>query len=140
MNRGLQPENGVDSYRQLFRFAIVGILSNFAGYIIYLMMTSFGSSPKFSMSLLYGIGATIGFFGNFHFTFAHQGSIFGAGNRFIISYIIGYLLNLCILVVFVDNLGFDHRLVQGIAIFVVAAFLFFAFKLFAFPVSKIDEL
>ena len=138
MNRGLQPGNEVDSFRQLCRFAIVGVFSNLAGYLVYLMMTSLGSTPKFSMSLLYGIGAIIGFFGNFNFTFAHQGNIFGAGNRFIISHIIGYLLNLFILVVFVDYLGFDHHLVQGVAIFFVAAFLFLALKVFVFPVGKID--
>ena len=52
MNRGLQPGNEVDSFRQLFRFAIVGVFSNLAGYLVYLMMTSLGSTPKFSMSLL----------------------------------------------------------------------------------------
>lgn len=60
----------------------------------------------------------------------------GAGVRYVIAHCIGYLLNLSILIVFVDELGYAHQWVQAIAIFVVAAFLFLAFKVFVFPVSR----
>jgi len=60
----------------------------------------------------------------------------GAGVRYVIAHCIGYLLNLSILIVFVDKLGYAHQWVQAIAIFVVAAFLFLAFKVFVFPVSR----
>jgi uncharacterized membrane protein (GlpM family) len=44
----------------------------------------------------------------------------------------GYLCNLAILRVFVDRLGYPHQIVQAVAIFVVAAYLFLAFKMFVF--------
>jgi putative flippase GtrA len=120
---------------QLFRYALVGLLSNVAGYLVYLAFTYLGGTPKVTMTLLYGVGAAIGFFGNRSLTFEHQGNIMGAGIRYIIAHSFGYLINLSILIVFVDKLGCAHQRVQAIAIFVVAAFLFLAFKVFVFPVN-----
>jgi putative flippase GtrA len=125
-----------ESVTQLFRYALVGLLSNVAGYLVYLAFTYLGGTPKVTMTLLYGVGAAVGFFGNRSLTFEHQGSIMGAGVRYVIAHCIGYLLNLSILIVFVDKLGYAHQWVQGVAIFVVAAFLFLAFKVFVFPVSR----
>lgn len=125
-----------ESITQLFRYALVGLLSNFAGYLVYLGLTYLGSTPKFTMTMLYAIGATVGFFGNKELTFGYQGSFSGAALRYVIAHGFGYMLNLGILVVFVDTLGFAHQWIQGVAVFVVAAFLFLAFKLFVFPLDR----
>lgn len=125
-----------ESVTQLFRYALFGLLSNFAGYLVYLAYTYLGGTPKVSMTLLYGVGAAVGFFGNRSLTFGHYGSIMGAGVRYVIAHCIGYLLNLSILIVFVDKLGYAHQWVQGVAIFVVAGFLFLAFKVFVFSGSR----
>ena len=124
---------------QLYRYGLVGIASNLAGYIIYLLITYLGGTPKITMSLLYGVGAVVGFWGNRKLTFAHKGSLLGAGVRYIIAHCIGYLINLAILIMMVDKLGFAHQWVQAIAIFVVAAFLFLAFKFFVFRESHISN-
>lgn len=118
---------------QLFRYAFVGIASNLAGYLAYLFITYLGVSPKIAMSVLYVVGAGIGFWGNRKLTFAYEGSVLGAGVRYFIAHFFGYLINLTILFVMVDKLGYVHQLVQGAAIFVVAAFLFITFKFFVFP-------
>ena len=125
-----------ESITQLVRYALVGVLSNVAGYLVYLAFTYLGGTPKATMTLLYGVGATIGFFGNRSLAFKHQGSIMGAGVRYAMAHCVGYLLNLGILMVFVDRLGFAHQWVQAVAIVVVAAFLFVAFKLFVFPAKR----
>lgn len=44
----------------------------------------------------------------------------------------GYLLNLILLLLFVDWLDFPHQIVQGIAIVVVAIFLFVVLRIFVF--------
>lgn len=126
------------SVRQLFRYACVGLLSNVAGYLVYLLLTYLDGTPKVTMTLLYGVGATVGFFGNRKITFEHQGGVIGAGVRYVVAHFIGYLLNLGILIVFVDKLGYAHQWVQAIAIFFVAALLFLAFKVFVFPVNSED--
>lgn len=121
---------------QLFRYALIGLLSNIAGYLVYLALTYMGGTPKVTMTLLYGVGAAVGFFGNRSLTFEHKGGVMGAGVRYVIVHSFGYLINLGILIVFVDILGYAHQWVQAVAIFLVAAFLFVLFKLFVFPVKN----
>jgi len=100
--------------------------------MVYLLITYFGATPKITMTLLYGVGAAVGFWGNRKLTFAHNGSLVGAGVRYVMAHCLGYFINLAILVVLVDKLGYAHQLVQAIAILVVAVFLFLAFKFFVF--------
>jgi len=128
---------------QLHRYALVGIASNLVGYVVYLLITYFGIEPKLAMSLLYLVGTSVGFWGNGKLTFAHSGSHFSAGFRYVIVYCLGYFVNLSILIVMVDRLGYAHQWVQAIAIFVVATFLFLALKFFVFresPLSSTREL
>lgn len=120
------------SFGQLTRYAFVGIVSNLAGYLVYLLVTYLGATPKITITLLYGVGAAIGYIGNRNFTFAHKGSFLGAGVRYFIAHFFGYFINLIILIIFVDHVGYAHQWVQAVAIFVVAGFLFIAFKFFVF--------
>ena len=119
--------------KQLLRYAVVGIASNVAGYLAYLAVTAIGIGPKSAMTGLYALGALVSFLGNRRWTFAHRGSVSGSALRFAVAHVLGYLLNLAILVVFVDHLGFAHQAVQAVAIVVVALFLFTLFRTFVFP-------
>jgi putative flippase GtrA len=123
--------------KQIFHYGLFGIIRNSLGYSIYLLVTYNGVNPKIVMSFLYVTGATVGFLGNRKLIFAHKGSLAGAGVRYLTTHFFGYLINLTILVVMVDKLGYPHQLVQVIAIFVVAGFLFFAFKFFVFGEEKV---
>lgn len=121
------------SAKQFFRYGLVGIASNLSGYLLFLLITHWGVEPKITMTLLYVVGATIGFIGNRQWAFTHSGASLGAGARYFIAHVFGYLLNFLILLIFVDRLGYSHRWVQAAAIFVVAGFLFVVFKYFVFP-------
>lgn len=118
---------------QVLRYGLVGIASNLAGYLLFLLLTWWGIEPKRAMTVLYAAGATIGFFGNRQWAFAHRGSLLAAGLRYGLAHLCGYALNFTLLLVFVDKLGYSHALVQGVAIFVVAGFLFLLFKYLVFP-------
>lgn len=120
------------SAAQLLRYGLVGLASNLTGYLLFLLITTLGIGPKTAMTMLYVVGAIIGFIGNRKWTFAHHGTFLGSGVRYVISHCCGYLINLAVLLTFVDVLGYSHRWVQAIAIFVVAGFLFVAFKYFVF--------
>jgi putative flippase GtrA len=120
---------------QLTRYALIGIVTNLAGYLLYLFLVHLGTTPKLTMTCLYGIGAVIGFIGNRNLTFAHTGSMFGSGVRYFLAHCVGYGINLFILIIFVDVLGYPHQWVQAMAIFVVAGFLFIAFKFFVFKIT-----
>ena len=117
---------------QLFRYAVVGIVSNIFGYLLYFFLTSAGYDPKFTMTALYGAAAIIGFLCNKQLTFSFKGSVLESGIRYGITHLFGYLLNLLIMVIFVDIYKYPHTIIQGIAIFIVAGFLFLCFKFFVF--------
>ena len=121
------------SAKQFFRYGLVGIVSNLSGYLLFLLITYWGVEPKTAMTLLYVLGATIGFIGNRQWTFSHSGTLLGAGARYFIAHMFGYLINFLILLVFVDRFGYSHQWAQAGAIFVVAGFLFVSFKYFVFP-------
>ncbi len=72
------------SFKKLTRYAFVDIVSNLAGYLVYFSVTYLGAKPKITMTLLYGVGATIWYIGNRNFTFSHKGSLLGSGVRYLI--------------------------------------------------------
>jgi putative flippase GtrA len=127
---------GQKSAMQLFRYGLVGIISNSIGFIIYLLLTHFGTTPKITMSFLYLVGVAMSYLGNRKWTFGHKGSQLGAGIRYVMAHFFGYFINLIILILFVDKLGYAHQWVQAIAIFIVAAYLFLAFKFYVFKSSQ----
>lgn len=124
--------NNTRADQQLIRYAFVGVVSNATGYLVYLLATHLGVAPKLAMSVLYVVGAAIGFFGNRSLSFSYKGGMVGSGIRYLTVHSVGYLMNLTIMLVFVDNFGYPHQIVQAAAILMVAGFLFIAFKLFVF--------
>jgi putative flippase GtrA len=118
---------------QLFRYGMIGVAINLALYSFYLLITYLGTEPKISMTIAYILGVFLGFIGHRTWTFMHKGALLGSGARYIIAHISGYLINFLILLTFVDKLGYPHQWVQAVAIFVVAGFLFVAYRYFVFP-------
>ncbi len=136
-------ERSKGSVKQLIRYALLGIVTNLAGYFVYLLVTYLGATPKITMTFLYGMGAIIGFIGNRNLTFAHNGSLLGSGIRYFIAHFFGYFINLVTLIIFVDHFGYAHQWIQAVAIFLVAGFLFIALKFFVFSdlnASNVDKL
>lgn len=121
--------------RQFFTYAWIGVLTNVLGYAIYLLLTYLWGAPKSTMTALYFVGASIGFFANRRFTFRHDGSIASTGVRYLLAQLTGYLLNVVLLLLFVDWLEFPHQIVQAIAIVIVAIFLFVVLRGFVFAPS-----
>ena len=132
----LWPVQACNSRAQLFRYSLVGIANNLLFFFVYLLITYFGAEPKIFLTFAYPVGAAIGFFVNRQLAFAHKGAVLKSGFRYFIAHLFGYLINLLILVTFVDRLSYPHQWVQAVAIFVVAGFLFVAFKYFVFSNSK----
>lgn len=117
---------------QFFRYVVIGLVINLLGFVAYLLFTYWGATPKLTMSALYLVGASLSFFWNRKLTFSDNGSVLSSGIRYVMAHIFGYFLNFLILLTFVDLLEYPHQFVQGNAMFVVAIFLFVAFKLFVY--------
>jgi putative flippase GtrA len=78
--------------------------------------------------------------GNRHWTFRDRGTLLGPSLKYAGAHALGYLLNLAILLVFVDWLNYSYRVTQICAMFAVAGFLFVTFKYFVFiPPTKMQE-
>ena len=122
----------LNSIQQILRYGLVGILINALGYFVYLIITYNGADPKCTMTALYSFGVIISFFANRRFTFQHNGHMGASGVGYLLVQVLGYLLNLCLLLLFVDWLGFSHQIVQAIAIVIVAVFLFVMLRVFVF--------
>jgi putative flippase GtrA len=117
---------------QTLRFIVVGVLSNTILYLAYLLVTWLGLDPKIAMTLVY-VAAIVGTFViNRRWTFgAHSISVKGF-LKYLVVYAFGYLVNLAILFVAVDNLGAPHQWVQLFAIGVVAVVSFLGQKFWVF--------
>lgn len=118
--------------RQLIRYGTVGLAINAVGYLAYLALTLLGTAPKIAVTILYAVAVAVGFVANRNLTFGHEGRLDRAAVRYVTVQFSGYLLNLAILEIGVDRRGYPHELVQALAVFIVAAFLFVAMKLFVF--------
>jgi len=118
---------------QLIRYGVVGLLTNLAGYGIYLLLTWLWLEPKLAVTLLYPVGVIAGYFGHARYSFSYQGRATSGMSRYFIAHAIGYGVNVSLLYVFSDVLRYPHQAVQAAAIFIVAAILFLLFKFFVFP-------
>ncbi len=124
---------------ELIRYGIVGIVSNLAAYLLFLGVTHIGVGHKTSMTVIYVGAATLGFLGHKQWTFSRSGHWLRTGWRYAAAHSLGYLLNLGLLLTFVDYLGYPHQLVQAAAIFVVAGFLFLTFKFTVFALPQTPD-
>ncbi len=119
-------------HKQFSKFVVVGLASNGLLYISYLLLTALSMGHKTAMSVLYVAGVCLTFFFNRNWTFAHRGSFSRSLVTYFLIYLIGYLVNFSALYVFVDRFEFNHRIVQGIMIFIIAILLFFLQKTLVF--------
>lgn len=118
---------------ELKKYGVVGILNTLLGYLIYLFLTWFWLDPKIVVMLMYPIGAVTAYFGHARYSFSYNGNHLHSVLRYIIAHLIGCAINVGMLYLFWNRLGFSHQLVQAVAIVVGAVILFFLFRIFVFP-------
>jgi len=119
-----------------FRYAVVGILSNSALYIIYLTATGLGAEPKIVMTALYGLGVLQTFPFNKRWSFGDKGPEGAALMRYSFAYASGYALNYAALVAFAGYLHLGHQYVQGITIILIAGYLYILQRVWVFARSR----
>lgn len=131
----------MNSWRvQGLRFAVVGITANLVLYFAYLSLTYVGLGHKLAMTLLYAMGVLQTFVFNKRWSFEFSGGTGRSLPRYVALYAVGYVLNLSVLHLFVDRLGYSHAMVQAVAIFAIAAFLFVGQKHWVFSPLRADAL
>ena len=113
--------------QQFVRYAMIGVLLNAALYGSYLLLTHTVMGSRAAMSITYCVGVLIGFLLNRKITFSFNGRDNAALFRYIVSYAVGYGVNLLGLWLLVDLAGFPHELVQG-GMIITLAFMLFALQ------------
>jgi putative flippase GtrA len=121
--------------RQFVRYAIVGLVSNGVGFLLYLGLTFAGMEHKTAMTLLYAIGVLQSFLFNKRWSFQHGGVHGPAFLRYCIAYGVGYVVNLLGLIVLVDYEGYPHEIVQAFMVVSLAVMLFLFQKFWVFPID-----
>ena len=113
--------------QQFIRYAVIGVLLNASLYAAYLLLTHTMLGSRAAMTLTYATGVLLGFLLNRKITFNFSSMDKGALYRYIVSYAVGYGVNLLGLWLFVDLAGFSHELVQG-GMIITLAFMLFALQ------------
>lgn len=117
---------------QSIRFMLIGLTSKLVLFVLYLLPTLLGMSPKLAMSVLFAVGMMQTFIFNKCWTFAHHGFLQASFLKHVAVYSFAYLLNLTALLVLVDNFEYPHQIVQGVMILSLAVVVFLLQKLWVF--------
>lgn len=118
--------------RQFIRYVAVGGITNVSGYLLYLLVTSFGVSPILTISIFYPLYVGIAFYLHKKVSFGHQGQVAASALRYLATYVGCYFLNVAMLAFFSGYLGIAHWLVQAGAVVSIALLLFVVQKYWVF--------
>ena len=122
----------MSTLRQLVSFGMIGIVSNAALYVIYLVMTRLGVGPKTAMTAVFALGVLSTYTFNRRLTFRHEGAIAQSAARYASVYLLAYLANIAALALLVDVAGFPHQAVMLVLIVATAVLVFVLQKLWVF--------
>jgi putative flippase GtrA len=118
---------------QVLRFAVVGLASNLSLFMLYLLIVSVGLNPKASVTLVYILSILITFVFNKRWSFSHRGDVSRTILRYVSVYAALYVINVLVLLLFVDLLDISHAFVQAgvVMVFIPVVFLMQRYWVFA---------
>jgi putative flippase GtrA len=118
--------------KQFLLYVAAGLITNLLGYGLYLLITWAGLGHKSTMTLLFFIGIAISFWINRAWAFQSESATPGAFARFVVAYLLGFAYNFLLLWLMVDFMGFDHAIIQAIAVATLSLILFVLQKYWIF--------
>lgn len=124
----LKDENFITS----LKYIIVGVGNTILGLILYFTFIYLGINYVLSLFISYIIGVTYSFICNKYWTFKSSDSIKKELPKFISVYVITFLLNSGILILFVEKFMLDKRIAQVFAMFIVTIISYLGHKLWSF--------
>lgn len=118
-------------YSEIFRFSLVGIISNLISYVFFIFCVYIlDINYVFTLTILFLLFFLINFFINRTWTFKSISNIKESAIKFIFTYIIGYLLNVSLLIYFVEYLFLPVGYVQICLIIFLAIYYYLMNKFF----------
>ncbi|MCH2143353.1 MAG: GtrA family protein [Phycisphaerales bacterium] len=122
--------------RQLIRYGMVGLIVNVIGYLSFLGMVYAGLHHQVAATLMFAIAVLASYVANRNWSFAHQGGVARSFSSYLVLYIAAWVLDVLVLYIFVDRLGWHHALVQGVAILGIAGLLFVGQRYWVFRQAR----
>ncbi|MBF4634771.1 GtrA family protein [Agreia pratensis] len=116
----------------VLRFGAIGGLNNLLSYGIFVALTVAGMPSIGAATITYATGMVVSYLANRSFTFRHSGSARRSVLRFVAVNLAGYALNVAILAVFVELIGWNALGVQLGAIVVVATGIYLGMRFWVF--------
>jgi len=120
----------------LFRFLTVGVFNTLLGYcVIFASMYLARMSAEASNVAGYGLGLFISYFLHRNFTFNSGQRKRYEAIRFLVVFLVAYVLNFVVLIVMIHKLGLHEALSQVLAgvVYVVASYLMSKYHVFIQP-------
>ena len=115
------------------RFLAVGVLNTFVGLaVIYLCKLLLGTGDVISNVIGYAVGLGNSFAWNRRWTFGHSGAALPAAARFMIVFMVAYLLNLATVMAAIHLFAVNSYLAQAIGIIPYTSFFYLGSRWFAF--------
>ena len=123
----------VELIKLFILYAKNGVIVNIIGYFFYIIMTAVGFDPITTISVTYPFGIMLSFFFHNRYTFnkIHKNKLLSILKYFFV-YLVGYLINFILLVIFHKKLLFPHETVQIFSIVVISLVLFTLNRKFVF--------
>jgi len=119
----------MSALRELVSFGMIGIVSNAALYLVYLVMTGLGVGAKTAMTAVFALGVLGTYLFNRRLTFRHEGAVGPTAARYAGVYLLAYVANVAALALLVDRGGLPHQFVM-LGLIVATAVLVFALQKF----------
>lgn len=127
------------THEQFTRYIVVGLASNAALYLLYLLATWLGAGPKSAMTGLYILGVLQTFVFNKKWSFRFAGAAAPAMVRYTMVYVVGYVINFIALMLLVDQAGMPHQWVMAGLVAFMAIFFFLGQKFWVFRQAPSPE-
>ena len=120
----------------VIRFVLVGISNTAVGLgVIYFALRVLEWNDTASNAVGYAVGFAWSFLWNRSWTFRQSGAALGSLVRYVGVCVVGYLVNLAVMIVLLRRMGAGHYLPQVVAMCAYTAVTYIGSRFFAFPRS-----
>ena len=115
------------------KYFVVGILGTVTHLsLLYFAVEFLHMPPLLGSSAAFVVVVVQSYLLNRNWTFGHGGHAPKAFLNYIVLYALGYLINFVVLYVLVDRAEYDHRIVQGAMLLILAVIFFLMQKFLVF--------
>lgn len=120
----------------LSRYVGTGALNTIVGWIVIFLLMAKGASPILANISGYFVGLVLGFLVSKNFVFHSAGRSRDEVARYLVAFVISFLLNLSALHFLLEVLYWNQNIAQAVAAIVYTVIMYFLTRFFVFVIEK----